>query len=144
MKYTRNAARCKCCGDVIESRHVHDFVSCKCGAIFVDGGLEYLRRGAKDLNLIEDLSENISDKLSKIISKFVNRPVRCKDHTIEIFCADAKEQLVLLRELRLLCQLFELFMGRPPAFIFHSRAESQRLYKDFVDNWQNKSERENV
>ena len=41
----RNAAQCAKCDDVIESTHVHDFVSCKCGAIFIDGGHEYLRAG---------------------------------------------------------------------------------------------------
>jgi hypothetical protein len=41
----RNAAQCVKCDDVIESKHVHDFVSCKCGAIFIDGGHEYLRAG---------------------------------------------------------------------------------------------------
>src|SRR5262245_30845145 len=30
-KITRNAAECLECGDVIESRHRHDFVRCKCG-----------------------------------------------------------------------------------------------------------------
>jgi len=55
-KILKNSARCKSCGDIIESKHRHDWVSCKCGKIFVDGGLEYLRRGAEDLNLIEDLS----------------------------------------------------------------------------------------
>src|SRR3990167_9384214 len=39
-----NKARCKKCGDVIESKHVHDFVTCKCGAISVDCGKDYLRR----------------------------------------------------------------------------------------------------
>jgi len=56
-RLTRNAARCRKCGDVIESKHRHDFVSCKCGAIFTDGGLAYVRRGARDLADIEDLSE---------------------------------------------------------------------------------------
>lgn len=41
----RNAARCRKCGTVIESRQRHDFVWCKCGAIFVDGGTDYLRAG---------------------------------------------------------------------------------------------------
>ena len=41
----RNAARCRRCETVIESRHRHDFVWCKCGAIFVDGGTDYLRAG---------------------------------------------------------------------------------------------------
>lgn len=51
----KNAARCKKCGDHIESKHCHDWVSCSCGAIFVDGGLDYLRHGG-DLDAIEDLS----------------------------------------------------------------------------------------
>lgn len=40
-----NAAKCGCCGDVIVSRHRHDYVSCTCGSVSVDGGLDYLRRG---------------------------------------------------------------------------------------------------
>jgi len=44
-KKIRNRARCKKCGDVIESKYRHDFVSCKCGAIFVDGGNAYFRGG---------------------------------------------------------------------------------------------------
>jgi len=48
---TRNAVQCNNCGDVIESKHCHDFVSCSCfknetgnKGIAVDGGLEYARR----------------------------------------------------------------------------------------------------
>lgn len=41
----RNAVRCKLCNDVIESTHRHDFKYCKCGAVFVDGGPHYKRRG---------------------------------------------------------------------------------------------------
>lgn len=55
MKITRNAARCKKCKTVVESRSVHDMRACKCKAMFVDGGLEYLRRGG-DLDAIEELS----------------------------------------------------------------------------------------
>lgn len=47
-KIIKNAAECARCGDVIESKHRRDFVNCSCGAIFVDGGLEYLRRGFDD------------------------------------------------------------------------------------------------
>lgn len=53
----RNMARCKVCGDVLESKHVHDYVSCKCGAIAIDGGTEYLRRTCQNLSDIEELSE---------------------------------------------------------------------------------------
>ena len=57
FRIVRNVCRCKLCDDVIESRHVHHFVQCKCGACFTDGGLEYVRRGARDLDQIEDLTE---------------------------------------------------------------------------------------
>jgi hypothetical protein len=40
----RNRARCRQCGDIVESTSRHDFVSCRCGAIAVDGGQDYLRR----------------------------------------------------------------------------------------------------
>lgn len=40
----RNAIQCRHCGDVIESKSVHDFVTYACGACSVDGGHEYLRR----------------------------------------------------------------------------------------------------
>lgn len=46
-KLVRNAIKCKHCGDVVESKSVHDFEQCSCGACFADGGLEYLRRGFK-------------------------------------------------------------------------------------------------
>lgn len=64
-KIIRNKARCRQCSDVIESKHVHDFVHCKCGAIFVDGGKDYLRRGFKNLGDFEELSELEIVKSSK-------------------------------------------------------------------------------
>lgn len=54
----RNMAKCLICGDVIESKHRHDFVRCGCGEIFVDGGKDYLRRGATDFKNIIEMSES--------------------------------------------------------------------------------------
>lgn len=34
----KNKAKCKLCETVIESFHAEDYVTCKCGEIFVDGG----------------------------------------------------------------------------------------------------------
>lgn len=56
QKLKRNRARCKVCGDVIESLHRHDFKTCTCRSIFVDGGLDYVRRGGYDKDF-EDLIE---------------------------------------------------------------------------------------
>lgn len=40
----RNRARCTVCDTVVESMHRHDFVTCTCGALSVDGGQDYRRR----------------------------------------------------------------------------------------------------
>lgn len=56
-----NKAQCRVCGDIIESKHRHDFVSCKCDEIFVDGGKDYLRRGAKDFANLKELSVTIGN-----------------------------------------------------------------------------------
>lgn len=44
----KNRAKCKLCQDIIESFHRHDYVTCKCGEISVDGGLDYFKCGAKE------------------------------------------------------------------------------------------------
>ncbi len=44
MEIERNSILCRICNEEIESTHVHDFVTCRCGACSVDGGREYLRR----------------------------------------------------------------------------------------------------
>ena len=58
-KIIKNAIQCKLCGEVIESKHVHDFVQCKCGACAVDGGHDYLRMCFRDKECYIDLSESI-------------------------------------------------------------------------------------
>lgn len=44
LNIKHNKAQCLICGDIIESRHVHDFVTCSCGNLSVDGGREYTKR----------------------------------------------------------------------------------------------------
>jgi tRNA(Ile2) C34 agmatinyltransferase TiaS len=59
-KILKNKAKCNHCGDVLESKHVHDFVKCSCGRIFIDGGKEYLRFGCHheaDIQLLTEYSE---------------------------------------------------------------------------------------
>jgi hypothetical protein len=58
----QNAVNCLSCGDFIVSKHRHDFVTCTCGAIAVDGGQEYLRR-VGDLSKKVDLSWSLPDEL---------------------------------------------------------------------------------
>ena len=53
-----NEARCLLCEDVIRSMHGHDFRSCSCGNLSVDGGLNYRKRCIKNgWDTMEELSE---------------------------------------------------------------------------------------
>lgn len=55
-KIISNKIRCRHCNEIIESTSVHDFKTCKCGTVSVDGGHLYLRRcGTPDD--FEELSE---------------------------------------------------------------------------------------
>ena len=56
-KIIKNAIQCKLCGEIIESTHRHNFVACKCGACFVDGDHDYLRKGFNDEGCFIELSE---------------------------------------------------------------------------------------
>jgi len=70
MILIRNKAQCRKCGDIIESTYRHDFVWCECHTIFVDGGIDYLRRGG-DFDDFIDLSEAIDETLD-IIAEYDN------------------------------------------------------------------------
>lgn len=58
-KIIENKIKCRKCGDVIESVSTHDFKSCKCGAVAVDGGHDYLKRCGSPKDR-EELSEVIT------------------------------------------------------------------------------------
>lgn len=55
--WVSNRAKCLLCGQIIESTHRHDFVSCKCGNLHVDGGLDYLKRSFFKMDSWIDMSE---------------------------------------------------------------------------------------
>jgi hypothetical protein len=51
-----NRIRCAKCKELLHSKHVHDWVGCGCGAVYVDGGDEYCRLGghAEDIIMVDD------------------------------------------------------------------------------------------
>lgn len=50
LKYEGKMAKAKCrlCSDVIESKHRHEYITCSCGEISIDGGKEYMHCRAND------------------------------------------------------------------------------------------------
>lgn len=57
QKIVRNAARCRHCGDLLESRNRLDYQGCTCGKVFVAGGRNCIRRGFDDVDDYDELSE---------------------------------------------------------------------------------------
>ena len=55
-KIIKNQVKCLKCGDIIESKNRHDFVTCSCGNVSVDGGKDYLRRTFHNKDDYEELS----------------------------------------------------------------------------------------
>lgn len=56
-----NSIKCLACGDVIVSKHRHDFVWCSCKSVAVDGGKSYLKR-VGDFHNIEELSIEVDNE----------------------------------------------------------------------------------
>lgn len=44
--------KCLICGDIIESKSIHDLVSCKCDSCYVDGRQDCLHFGGEDFSKI--------------------------------------------------------------------------------------------
>ena len=55
-KIISNKIQCKHCGEIIESKSIHNFVTCKCGTCSVDLGHYHLSRSYKH-NPEEDFIE---------------------------------------------------------------------------------------
>lgn len=50
--------KCLVCGDIIESKSVHDLVWCKCESCYIDGGNYYSHIGAKDFNKVIEIKDD--------------------------------------------------------------------------------------
>lgn len=53
--------KCPSCEDEIYSNSRHDFVSCSCGEVFIDGGFDYIRVGFTSKRPI-DISRTLDEK----------------------------------------------------------------------------------
>ncbi len=71
MKILFNSIQCLHCKQIINSRHVHDYKSCKCRLVAVDGGLDYLARTGSIEDFIEASIEIDDD--GEIINHALNK-----------------------------------------------------------------------
>lgn len=60
MEEKMKAMKIKCllCGDIIQSKSVHNLVSCKCESCYIDGGKYYAHIGAKDFSKVVKVNDD--------------------------------------------------------------------------------------
>lgn len=83
-----NKIKCTHCNDVIESVHTHDFKTCQCGTVSIDGGKSYLKRSFKyspsdyiDLSEYEDYEvDNKIRCINMASSKKMNKTQMVLEH----------------------------------------------------------------
>jgi hypothetical protein len=95
----RNSAKCANCFGEIESKHVHDYITCECGMIAVDGGHYYLKSSAGDLKFFINTSivrawepEEFSARRVAMIAEGI-----FTEDMIDRMLEDAKEEADLFR-----------------------------------------------
>jgi len=85
----KNRAQCLVCWDIIESTTRHEFRTCKCGAISVDGGVAYSRRvgqleNVNDLNIYGPKYKSNSEG-RRLFSQIADRDVAKDDDIVPPF-----------------------------------------------------------
>jgi hypothetical protein len=85
----RNRAKCKLCQSIIESFHSTDYVACKCGEIYVDGG-NAMRCGTTDwLNFLR-----VDDQGNEIVVKYVeNKSAPAESVTIQKWMEEEMDRI---------------------------------------------------
>lgn len=66
-KVLRNRAKCKKCQSIIESFHRHDYITCKCGEISVDGGNDYHKCSARDWDNFLRIDDDGNEIVPRIV-----------------------------------------------------------------------------
>lgn len=78
----RNRAKCKLCNEILESFHQHDYVSCKCEEIAIDGGQSYFRAFAKDwanFLRVDDEGREIEVRVVDKDEEATNKEISCRN-----------------------------------------------------------------
>lgn len=92
-----NQVECLSCGDKPFSMHRHDYVSCECGKIIVDGGQAYLRR-VGDIHNYKELSITLPLEDVEAVTAEVEKSMSSNRNPLGVALAAIRE----LRDLGLL------------------------------------------
>ena len=84
-----NQVECLICGDKPYSANRHDYKSCKCGNVAVDGGMDYFRRTGDGLN-IRDMCIELEDDVANACLDNITEMANTKRNNVGILCGVAR------------------------------------------------------
>lgn len=97
MKILLNGGMCLKCGETVYSRNRHDFKYCKCQAIAVDGGHDYLRRlGGPEVFQEASAYESREDKGGECVGMYLIYSSQGTSNPSTVFCR--KEEAIITAE----------------------------------------------
>jgi DNA polymerase elongation subunit (family B) len=133
-KIIRNSAKCRKCEDEIESKYRWDFKWCKCGAIAVDGGKDYLKRVGELENIIET-SLPTDDPVKK--EKILLWDVETSESIVKTFSLYNRyiSHKKILRDWFIICGSWK-FLDENRVDSVSLLSDSQRFAKDFTDDYE--------
>jgi hypothetical protein len=85
MKILSNQVKCLKCEDEPFSAHRHDYKRCKCGAIAVDGGMDYMRRVGD--GSYKDMSITVTDELYESLKQTLEWCQETSRNDLGVICA---------------------------------------------------------
>ena len=92
--------KCLKCGDIVESNSVHEMNWCKCGAVAVDGGNDYMKITGELCNF--EILEGINLSKCCFCGKEINpihghdpRPIKIVDEEYPVCCGECNARIVV-------------------------------------------------
>ena len=74
--------KCLNCNDIIESKHRHDLVTCKCDNCYIDGGQDYLHFGGNHYSKILIIFDDDTEILASDEEKYKKKYEECEERKI--------------------------------------------------------------
>lgn len=108
----KNRAKCKLCQSIIESFHTHDYVSCKCGEISIDGGDQYCRALAKNWENFLRVDDEGNEIVVKVVNNFAED--LSKESTHDVKPLDIERKPTRLELIKMLADMGKSIEDLPP------------------------------
>lgn len=109
----KNRAKCRLCQSIIESFHIHDYVTCKCGQISISGGNDHLFTQAINYSNFLRVDDQGNEIVVQVVDKDTNRFEKQEIEDDKIIQKEDKKKLTKAEILDTVNHLIKVYDGMP-------------------------------